>query len=774
MNAFEKLIDKLSEWFLANRYLTIALIFAVCAASASGVVVMGLKADFSPQALFTTFEDQIAVDQAFAANFGQTENVIMVVVQAEDVTTVSALQYQLELANALRELPFARRIESLPTSIFPRGGPDSLEVDSPIEGDTVEESERQALLAALPYSSLAVGSMLSESHRLGVVAVFMDDSVVPIAVLSPAVDQLRELVDSIPRPAEITSVDLAGIPELRVYVVDTMLTDQRTLLPLSLCVSSLLLLLTFRWLPGLTLPIGAVGITVLITVGGMAWLGEPFNILNQMLPTMLIIIGTSDAIHLLSRYREEFLVDGDVRSAARRTMVAMAIACFLTSFTTAIGFASLVVSGTEILRRFGVAAAIGVMIAYVVTVVLVPPVLTFTRPPRVRTDDSDGGWLGQFCERLSVWAAKKPRLVLGLSIVAFAIMGAGATQMNVDTHLLETFPPGTEVNNEVHLLQDELDGVLPYEVSITSSVEGRFDDPEVLNAVVGMEAWLRTQHGVLSVTSYPDLLYDVWTAYSGDVSLRGQPFRSEAQVAQLASLMEDATGGPLDPWVTFDRRHLRIGVKIADLGSRHGLVLSNQVIAELEQRFGQLEGVQFALTGDAYSGARGITALVSDLSGSLGSAFVIIFLFMSLLFRSLRMGLISVPPNLLPLIGTMAWMAMRDINLNTSTVLTFSIAIGLAVDDTIHMLARFREEYGRGHDVSESIRLSGRGSGRAVVITSVMLVSGLMVMLNSSFVPIKLFSELLTVTIAMCLVGDLLLLPALLKLFWPEHSKRTP
>jgi predicted RND superfamily exporter protein len=138
------------------------------------------------------------------------------------------------------------------------------------------------------------------------------------------------------------------------------------------------------------------------------------------------------------------------------------------------------------------------------------------------------------------------------------------------------------------------------------------------------------------------------------------------------------------------------------------------------------------------------------------------------------MGLISVPPNLLPLIGTMAWMAMRDINLNTSTVLTFSIAIGLAVDDTIHMLARFREEYGRGHDVSESIRLSGRGSGRAVVITSVMLVSGLMVMLNSSFVPIKLFSELLTVTIAMCLVGDLLLLPALLKLFWPEHSKRTP
>lgn len=346
----------------------------------------------------------------------------------------------------------------------------------------------------------------------------------------------------------------------------------------------------------------------------------------------------------------------------------------------------------------------------------------------------------------------------------------GATYMNVDTHLLETFPPGTEVNREVHLLEAELDGVLPYEVSITSQQEGRFDDPDVLNVVYGMEEWMREQPGVLSVTAYPDLLYDLWTAYSGDTDLRGRPFASLAQVAQLASLMEDASGGPLDPWITFDRRHLRIGVKIADLGSRHGLEFSKEVTAELEQRFAGIDDVEFALTGDAYSGARGITALVSDLSGSLGTALVIIFLFMALLFRSFRMGLISVPPNLLPLAATMAWMALRDINLNTSTVLTFSVAIGLAVDDTIHMLARFREEYAAGASVNEAIRQSGRGSGRAIVITSAMLVAGLLVMINSSFVPIKLFAELLTVTIITCLVGDLVMLPALLKQFWPEHS----
>jgi hypothetical protein len=774
MHDFESAFDRISSWLLAHRYLTIVGMALLCAGAIGGIFGVGLEADFSPQALFTTFEDQIAVDEAFAENFGKTENVIMVVVQGPDVTSLPALQYQHDVARALSELPVARRVESLTTTVLPRGGPDSLQVDSPVAGDTVEEEERVALLAALPFSSLAEGSLLSESRQLAIVAIFLREEYVPIAALAPAVDQIQVAVDSVERPDAVAAVDLAGIPELRVFVVRTMLHDQRTLVPLSLFVSSLILLLTFRWIPGLLLPIGAVGLTVVLTVGAMAWFHEPFNILNQMLPIMLIIIGTSDAIHLLSRYREEIHSDpsAGVRAAARRTMVAMAVACFLTSFTTGVGFASLMVSRTDILRRFGIAAALGVLIAYFVTIVLVPPLLTFTKAPREQAEDTGGGLIGSVCEKIAMWAASRPVPVLIGSAVFCCAITYGATFMNVDTHLLETFPPGTEVNREVHLLEDELDGVLPYEISITSQQEGRFDDPDVLNAVYGMEEWLREQvdDGVLSVTAYPDLLYDLWTAYSGDTDLRGRPFTSLAQVAQLASLMEDASGGPLDPWITFDRRHLRIGVKIKDLGSRRGLQLSHRVTAELEERFADVEDVEFALTGDAYSGARGITALVSDLSGSLGTALVIIFLFMTLLFRSLRMGLISVPPNLLPLVATMAWMAMRDINLNTSTVLTFSVAIGLAVDDTIHMLARFREEYAAGASVDEAIRQSGRGSGRAIVITSAMLVAGLLVMLNSSFVPIKLFAELLTVTIITCLVGDLVMLPALLKQFWPERS----
>jgi predicted RND superfamily exporter protein len=159
---------------------------------------------------------------------------------------------------------------------------------------------------------------------------------------------------------------------------------------------------------------------------------------------------------------------------------------------------------------------------------------------------------------------------------------------------------------------------------------------------------------------------------------------------------------------------------------------------------------------------------------SLGLAIVFIFVILTLLFRSLQLGLLSVPANVMPLVLTLAYMALTGEHLNTTTVIIFSVSIGLAVDDTIHMLARFREEVRDGHGVDEALLRTGRGAGRAIIVTSLMLVSGLSVILLSSFVPVRLFAELTAITIAGCIVGDLVLLPALLKLFWRRPKGIAP
>ena len=356
-------------------------------------------------------------------------------------------------------------------------------------------------------------------------------------------------------------------------------------------------------------------------------------------------------------------------------------------------------------------------------------------------------------------------MTLAIAAVLGACLVALGARVIVDTTLLEAFTPSDPVHIQTRLLERELDGVLPFEISLAAQTQGRFDDPEVLNAVAEVQAWLETRDGVLSTTSYGDLLHEMWVAWSDDPAMRDTPFRSRAQVAQLASLLESGRPNPIAPYVSFDRRHLRLNIKLSDDGSTAALALADALRDQLTAALGGLDDVTWELTGDAYTGSLGLDSLIRDLTNSLALAIAVIFGIMTLLFRSLRMGLISVPANVLPLLSTWAYMAVRGVPLNTTTAIIFSVSIGLAVDDTVHFLARFGEERREGVDMDTALLRTARGSGRAIVVTSLMLGFGMLVMLLSTFMPVRLFGELLCVTIAACVVGDLAVLPAMLKIW---------
>jgi len=756
----------LARFIMGRRPIAVGLVLAFALVAVAAIVTRGVSADFSPQALFTTFEDQRAIDEEFAEHFGKTENVALIMIEADDVLQTHVLQVVHAAALAVQDAPYAARITSITTTPIPRTGPTGeLRVDAVVQGETVTDAQTAELRDAIAQSTLFGGSLVSASRRVTIVAVFLKNGYERIETLHPVVDHLQELVDALSVPDGVR-VRVSGIPSIRVYVVTTMLDDQLRLIPLAMIICGVFLLFAFRWLPGMLAPNAAVGMATLLVIGGMAWASEPFNIINQMIPTLLIIIGVSDSIHLVSRYGEECAKNPDRLEAGRRTVRTMAIACFLTSTTTAVGFATLAISRTDILRRFGITAAIGVMIAYFVTIFFLPPVLTWVRTPRITRARTGRGYLEDTLVAVTRVILNRPRTTLFISSLVFFAAIAVAARVNIDTTLMETFPENTSAYDELTLLQSELDGVLPFEISFESPINGRFDDAAVLNRVDMISAWLRAQHGVLSVTSYGDVLREVWVAYTDDPTRRDEPFRSEAQVAQLASLVDSAGESPISPYVTNDRRRLRISVKLADEGSRAMLELAAALRVEIDTHLGDVDDLVVQLTGDAYSGSRGLDSLVRDMLSSLGTAFIIIFVFISILYRNLRTGLISVPANVIPLIVTMAYMTLAGINLNTATVIIFSVSIGLAVDDTIHMLSRFREEVYETYDVDRAIMMAMRGAGRAIVISSFMLVCGLAVMLTSSFRPIQLFSQLTAVTIAGCFFGDLIVLPAMLKLFW--------
>ncbi len=632
-----------------------------------------------------------------------------------------------------------------------------------VEGDTVTDEDVTELRAALEQSELVDGRLISADRTLAVSALFLKE--IEPKEMRKRVADLREWLAANP-PPEGTSVHLGGLPYLRSAIVENIRSDQLMLVPLTLLLTMIFLALSLRWIWGVVLPIAAVGLTAVMVVGTMGLVGEPMNVLNNIIPTLLIIIGISDSIHLVARYREELQRgDGDKLPAVRRMVRTMAAACFLTSLTTAVGLASLAVSKTVMLRHFGVTSACGVMLAYVVTMTFVPVVVSWVKVPKARTQESGGTWMDVALMRLTAWVLKRPVAILAFTAVVLGVSIYGATQIEVDHALLDQFDEDDPVHVTTRLLEEKLDGVRPLEVSLVSDEEGRFLDPEVLAKVDAVGAWAVERDEILSSTSQTAILRQSLFLLSNDRGALTAPFVSAEQVRSLHRLMSarDADKSPLNAWVTPDARHMRFQIKIRDIGAQATMRFIDQLDRRLHESL-EGTGVRIAYTGEAYDGSVGMEAVVNDLLGSLLTAVLIIFVLLALLFRSLRLGLLSIPPNLIPLVGTMAYMVVRDIPLNAATGIVFSIALGLGVDGSIHILARFREETReKGFLAHPALIRAARGTGRAIVVSSVTLAAGFAVLLLSNFIPVRLFGELIAVTVFTTLFGTLIVQPALLQ-----------
>ncbi len=637
-----------------------------------------------------------------------------------------------------------------------------LQTDPIVQGTEVTEEEATELAKALQDNPLLVGRLIDEDHTVAGIALQLEE--LDPREMRNAMDELRAMLEEL----ELDGIDVhvGGLPYLRSVLVSKMREDNIRLIPLTVLVCLVLLTLSFRWAPGVLLPLAAVAITALVTVGGMGLFGEPMNILNNVIVPLLIIIGISDATHLIQRYRDEVHMDGgeDRVSAGRRTVRAMAVACLLTSATTAAGLMSLVVSKTVMLRHFGVTSGLGVMISYVVIITFVPAVLTWVTPPKreqIRRERTS-----TFTSVTSTFVAKLLRwrwLVLGAT--ALFTVGAGyvASKITVDHALLDQFDETDPVYTTTLLIEEKLAGVRPLEVVLVSDEEDHFMEPEMIDRIQRIRNWAALRPEVIRTLSYGDMLRESYALLTGDPRVRGEKFKSEKQVKGLVTMMGQREPSPLSDWLTEDGKKARVQFKLRDVGAQATMRFLDTLEKIIELELGDDETVSVSFTGEAYTSSRGQAAVVNDLLGSMFVAVVLILLLLAFFFRSIRLGLLSIPPNLIPLVATMAYMVWREIPLNVSTVIIFSISLGLAVNGTIHVLARFREEMRTGIGREAALVRAARGTGRAIVISCVTLMAGFGVLLFSSFLPVRNFGELIAVTIGGCLVATLVVLPPLLR-----------
>jgi predicted RND superfamily exporter protein len=774
-NRASPLLAQLVAAVLRRRGLSALVLALVFSAALLGL--SRLRIDFSSTAFYG--DDSIAATrlQAFHDTWGADDDTLLVLVhpvQDDDsggVLEPERLEAIAELSAALRSVEQVRDASSiadltlpLPTFLPTLGAEQArtttfaaLAQRLDLAAQPIES--RQALLEQLPF----VPTLLSSDGRDTVI-------VVELAFSSDDMARTRALVTDVERVLgehEDALVDLglahqlAGVPGIRAGFFELIIRDQAVFVPLTLMLIGLALYVVFRRLHGVVIPALAAMVPTAMLVGIMGWMGEPIGLLNQAYFTLLPVIAVADAIHMIARFHEERRGPEQVGHgldarghAIVRACSNVGLACLLTSLTTAAGFASLATARMPILRAFGLYAALGVALAFVVGFVLVPLLLSLVRDDRLPPPPAE--------IRIIDWAVaislRRPRLVVLLAVGLVALALIPARRVVVDNTLSGLLEADHPISVASRRVDERLGGVLGLELEIIAPEGVDLRTPECLQALLGFERWLGEQPGVRTVDGLASAVAGVGVLRGTGVDI---PLAQSEIDARLALLAPHA---PLDRLVREDGQRLRIHVGMPDAGGQAFARFATEAEAELHRRLAGLPQLDAHATGTPLMAYRGVNSITEDLRSSFLQVFVVVVAAIAISFRSVWPALVAILPNLAPLLFGYALLGMLGKVLDPLAAVILTLALGLAVDNTLHVMARTREELRQHAAIDDALREAIRHSSWAVAVTSMVIVGGLLLDLGSSFPPLQMLGLLGSLVISLALLANLTVLPASLVL----------
>ena len=542
----------------------------------------------------------------------------------------------------------------------------------------------------------------------------------------------------------------AGLPILRTRYVELVEYERGIFIPIAFIIAAITLIWIFRQIRMLIIALTSILISLIWVSGIMALFNISINVISYLTFNLLMIIGVSDAIHLLMKYHEEINKNSNKRSTLEVVIEKIGSALFLTSFTTAVGFMSLSITNIRILQEFGVIMGVGIGILFIITIIIMPIMLLYINiPDKIHIERLILKRKKSLSFQSLKAVQKYPKVVISLSGFLLILSIYGIYQIDSNVTVLGDLKPSNKLYKDISFVEDNFGGTLPLEIIISSvgtplskdlyiktNAVNTIDNSDFYNKVNLFMRDLSNYENIKSVTGYWNL----------DGSLNAQQ----------------------NKYTNKDRTEIRISCGIENIDSNQADWLKKSIIKDYINVFDTENGLK--VTGSTLLALKMNRYLIASLLNSFIIAFIVIFISMNILFRSIKLSLVSIIPNIIPLLFAGAVMGFFGIELRPATAMTFSIALGIAVDDTIHFLSRFRSEYliTRSHEKSTTTTILT--TGRAIIGTSITLGMGFLVLIFSNFKPNFEFGILATIILIVALLSSLILLPALINLIKPLNK----
>ena len=576
-------------------------------------------------------------------------------------------------------------------------------------------------------------------------------------------DNLVEKVKAFEK-AQGMDVRISGMPYIRTLNAQNIVDEINLFVLAALLVTSLIFFLFFRSFRATFISLIVVCIGVMWTLGILGMLGYEITVLTALIPPLIIVIGIPNCIFLINKYQHEVKSHGNKVKSLQRVITKVGNATLMTNVTTASGFATFILTESTLLKEFGVVASLSILAIFILCLLIIPIIYTFLPYPKDRhLEHLNKKWIGGFVNWMEQMVREKRITIYITSLVLLVVCLIGIFQIKISGSLIEDMPKKAEFFQDIRFFEEEFDGIMPLEIMIDTKRKQGVMKLATLKRMNKIEEFINETPEFSKPISVVGLVkYSKQAYYNGNPKYYQLPTSQENSF--ILSYAKNSTSNVdlLKNFVDSTGQYARITTFMKDIGTDKMERIQENLQDKIDNVFPE-ERYNVTMTGKALVFQKGTKYLVKNLAISLSLAVILISLFMAYMFRSFRMIIVSLIPNLLPLVVTAGLMGYLGVPIKPSTILVFSIAFGISVDDTIHFLAKYRQELQANNwKIKKSVYAALRETGVSMFYTSIVLFFGFSVFIISSFGGTVALGALVSVTLLFAMLSNLLLLPSLL------------
>ncbi len=742
------------------RYILLALILVF-------TIVFGL---FINMDLDNTISAWFAKDDPISINYNSFRDTfeggryIIVAVKSQRLFSQDVLGYIKTKTDELKDIDLAKRVHSLANANKVVGTDEGI-VITPLLED-LENADIRDIETYAMNDELFKDYLVSADGTLSAIVIVFDE-LKPKQIVA-VIDEVETILDK-DRPTGVATFLAGGI--LINHEFNKVTKENETIMPaLGVILVLTMTFILFRSIPKNIIVISVIAMSLCWTLGFYSMMGYTYNAVSGLIIPLIVILSIANTVHIIEYY-DEVRKEHNRKTSYLATVQYITIPCFITSITTSFGLLSLWASPITAVQHFGITSAAGIMFAFIISIVLVPFLLTLL-PSQASVHHRHWGHMLAGIFRINergYW------LILMATALCIIFFGLGVKKVAIETNELEWFPKDSDVYVNSMMLDKYLAGVGTLEL-ILEGEENILQDPAILGKIDALSKEIQRIPGVKKIISLTNYVKSVNRALNANDPAAYTVPDSRELIAQEILLFSFSLSGTeeLERVVNMDYSKGRIAIKIKYASSQETRALISQVEEKALQAFSGSD-VTVSLTGGSHLFSMLDKYIVESQIKTFSLAFVLVIGILFVVFRSFRYGLLCILPNLLPItmiIGIMGWCS---INLNVGTVMIASVALGICADDTIHFLSRFRKEFSpQDQSINKALRKTTIFVGRAVIFTSLISIGGFSIVVISNFRPARDFGLLLSITLLLALICDLFVLPASMmaaKRFFAEKTQ---